>query len=271
MIKYPNIRQHYMPIQPTIDQHGTDVVYHEFGPDIPLQHFIYCYWQLKTVRPLSEPFIYRVVADGCIDILLELDQPENSFVTGLSTSYIEFPLAPSFNYVGVRFLPAAFPQFFKIDASELTNRFETLDEIETKTPLYLRDRLSDRLNLKQIEDILNNYFLKRLAQIDFKVDARFYNALEVVLKNRGNLSVETDLDIGLSPRQLRRLFNFYVGDTSKIFSKIVRFQNVLYSKPSNQSLSKNGLFYSLGYYDQSHFIKEFKTYFGKSPGKAFKD
>jgi hypothetical protein len=39
-------------------------------------------------------------------------------------------------------------------------------------------------------------------------------------------------------------------------------------KPSAASLKKNKLFFDLGYYDRVHFIKDFKTMFGTTPGQA---
>ena len=74
--------QLYNPIQPTIKQSDENVTYQEIVPNQPLQEFIYCYWQLKTHKPLSEQFNYRVVADGCIDIFFGLNTPEESFVMG---------------------------------------------------------------------------------------------------------------------------------------------------------------------------------------------
>ena len=91
----------------------------------------------------------------------------------------------------------------------------------------------------------------------------------MILKNFGMVDVERDLNTGISARQLRRLFEFYIGDTAKTFSKVVRFQNILKSKPSSQSLRQNKLFFDSGYYDQSHFIKEFKNFYGVTPSKAF--
>jgi transcriptional regulator GlxA family with amidase domain len=83
------------------------------------------------------------------------------------------------------------------------------------------------------------------------------------------VTVEKELDTGLSARQLRRLFDFYIGDTAKTFAKVVRFQNILNAKPSTQSLRQNKLFFDAGYYDQAHFIKEFKNFYGVTPSKAF--
>ncbi len=65
---YSFIRELYKPVQPTIKCFAEEVSYKEISPDGRLSSVIYCYWQLKTIEPLSEVFNYRVVADGCIDI-----------------------------------------------------------------------------------------------------------------------------------------------------------------------------------------------------------
>lgn len=268
-VNYPAIRKLYQPSQPTLTGTGADVQYIEVVPHIALQKTIYCYWELKTLQPLSTDFIYRVVADGCIDILFELDKPKNNFVTGLSTSYIEFPLAPSFHYLGIRFLPTGFPRLFNIRASELTNRFEELHALAPEVADFIAGEFDESMSLSEITPKLDDFFLKLQAQNSLEVDGRFFQAFETILANHGNVSIEKGLDTGISPRQLRRLFEFYVGDSAKTFSKIVRFQQLLLAKPSATRLRKEKLFYDVGYYDQAHFIKEFKTLFGTTPSRAF--
>lgn len=265
----PDIRGLYHPVQPTVKQSATHVTYQEFPPDAALQGSIYCYWQLQTTAVLDEPFFYRVVADGCIDIFFELHNPAENFVMGFCKKYTEFPLDNSFNYVGVRFLPTMFPQLFKINASELSNRFENLDAVLPETARYIASQFEGRMLMSEIKQRFDDYFLDLLGNIEFDHDPRFYQALSIILKNYGVLNVEKDLDTGLSPRQLRRLFEFYIGDSAKTFSQVVRFQNILRAKPSGQSLRENKLFYDTGYYDQAHFIKEFKNFYGVTPGKAF--
>ena len=123
--------------------------------------------------------------------------------------------------------------------------------------------------MKEIKSKLDNYFLELISKADFNWDGRLYNAIHLILENYGVLNVQTEIDTGISPRQLRRLFKHYIGDTPKTFSKVVQFQNILRAKPSNQSLKDNKLFYDIGYYDQSHFIKDFKNFYGVTPAKAF--
>ncbi len=123
----------------------------------------------------------------------------------------------------------------------------------------------------QVKQLLDQYFVSLFAETKINADGRLYEALEIILKKQGIITVETGLDTGISSRQLRRLFEFYIGDTPKTFSKIVRFQNLLHGKPSARALRKNKLFLDAGYYDQAHFIKEFKTLFGSTPVQALRN
>lgn len=264
-----DIRQLYKPIQPTVKQSADNVTYSEFLPDVKLQDFIYCYWQLKTSTPLSDPFIYRVVADGCIDIFFELNNPKDNFVMGFCKKFTEFKLDNSFNYIGIRFLPTMFPQLFRISASELSNRFEQLDNIVPRVSAFIVDNFHHQLTTEEIKYTFDSYFTNLVETTTFDNDSRLYNAIEKILQEFGVVNIEKDLDTGISQRQLRRLFEFYIGDTAKTFAKVVRFQNILRARPSSQSLRQNKLFFDAGYYDQAHFIKEFRNFYGVTPGRAF--
>lgn len=264
-----NIRQYYSPVQPTIRQDTDNVTYQEFLPDKLLMPYIYCYWELKTDKHLAEQFIYRVVADGCIDIFFELNNPADAYVMGFCVKYTEFPLGNSFHYVGIRFLPGMFPQLFGIDAATLTNRYMPLAAVVPQSASFFADNLNGMPSQSKIKELFDSYFTFVLTQVKIDIDIRLYSAIDIILQNYGLINIETDLDTGLSPRQLRRLFEYYIGDTAKTFAKVVRFQNILRAKPSIQSLRQNKLFFDAGYYDQAHFIKEFRNFYGVSPGKAF--
>lgn len=188
---------------------------------------------------------------------------------GFCKKYTEFPLENSFHYIGVRFLPTMFPSLFKVDAKELSNRFERLELVVNKTSKFIADSFSDDDELATIKSKFDDYFFGLSKSANTDLDRRFQNALNIILKNFGVVNVQSDLNIGLSQRQLRRYFEYYVGDTAKTFSQVVRFQNILNAKPSTQSLRQNKIFFDLGYYDQAHFIKEFKNFYGVSPSKAF--
>lgn len=264
-----NIRDLYLPVQPTVKQASQSVLYREFLPAPVLHNIIYCYWELKTTEKMQSAFIYRVVADGCIDIFFQLDDPSENYVMGFCKNYTEFPLENTFNYIGIRFFPTMFPALFQINAKELSNRTEKLELVLKPTSIFIQNSFTDKDNFKEVTTKLDSYFMQLIANRPILVDTRFHNALTIILKNSGVVNVQSDLDTGLSQRQLRRYFEFYIGDSAKTFSQVVRFQNILNAKPSTQSLRENNLFFDFGYYDQAHFIKEFRHFYGITPGKAF--
>lgn len=264
-----DIRSFYTPIQPTVKQTAEQVSYTEFLPQTVLQPFVYCYWQLKTNSPLTAPFHYRVVADGCIDVFFELTDTAENFVMGFCKKFTEFPLGKTFNYFGIRFLPTMFPQLFKVNALTLSNRFEHLQNVVPGLSRFIAAHIHADQNPDQIKALLDQHLLTIVSKQHFDNDSRLYNAIDIILRKSGVVNIETDIDTGISQRQLRRLFEYYIGDTPKTFSKVVRFQNILRAKPSTQSLRHNKLFFDVGYYDQAHFIKEFRHFYGVTPAKAF--
>lgn len=264
-------RPSYAPIQPTVSNRpDNSVSYQEYLPDIGLRNIIYCYWQLKTTTKLNQNFVHLVVADGCIDVYFELGNPQESYVMGFCEKHSEFILANSFNYVGVRFFPTMFPQLFKINAKEVSNKYEHLSNVLPDTSMFVKNNFDKHQDIHTIINLLDKYFLSLIKTLQFDNDYRLYQALKVVYKNYGILNMEKDLNTGLSQRQLRRVFEYYIGDTQKTFSKVVRFQRVLArAKYLRKDLNHNEIFNIDGYYDQTHFIKEFKKLYGLTPEKAF--
>lgn len=266
----PDIRNLFQPLQPATRGAEGQVLYREQLPAPGLQTWIHCYWELKTIAPLTSAFNYRVVADGCIDIFFETAAPEQPYIMGFSSSYTEFPLPTVFHYIGVRFLPGAFPLLYGIKAATLTNRFETLESVVPALSRSIAILNPATTGLEQASSLFDTLFLRALNDPARQPDSRFYEAVDLILRTQGTVPLNNDLGIGISPRQLRRLFDEYIGDSPKTFSKIVRFQHILQAKPSTENLRKNKLFFTAGYYDQAHFIKEFKTLFGNTPAAAFR-
>lgn len=265
MLSKLNIRPYYQPLQPSVKQWTNGVSYIEIIPSDALRPYIYCYWELKTTERLAQPFTYRVVADGCIDIFFNMLQPAENFVMGFCKKFTEFELEPEFHYVGIRFFPTIFPQIYEVNAVNLSNRDQPLNQISPETTAFIEQNFPSAF---AIDSTLNSYFTSVIDESKFDMDKRLYDALEVILKAGGNVNIDKDIDTGISGRQLRRLFEYYVGDTPKVFAKVIRFQQVLKSRAAIKNAKGNTIHFNEGYYDQGHFIKDFKRYYGLTPGKA---
>lgn len=257
----------YKPVQPVALEGSGEVKYSEILPDERLQSMICCYWELKTSQPLDKTYHYKVVSDGCMDMFFEMKRPDESFAMGFSSRYVEFPLDKSFHYVGVRFFPVVFPMLFKVDASEVSGKVERLEDIDSSIARFISNAFQSGQAPVNIQATFDDYFLKHLRKRPIQQDRRLENAVQLILSRSGSLRIENDIDTGLSPRQLRRLFHFYIGDTAKVFSKVVRFQKTLHDNIINKQ-SNAGFAIGDGYFDQAHFIKDFKNFYGATPGRV---
>jgi len=257
-------------MQPSVKTGNKEIIYKEIPPDKNIENLVFCFWQLKTTKALTKPFAYRVVSDGCIDIFFNHNQPINNFVMGFCRKYTEFSIGKEFDYIGIRFLPAAFPILFKINTKELSNQSKKLINVIPNFSEWIGESLNSTQSFNQIVKLLENKLDDLVQNQTFDFDTRFLNSLDLIFKNKGCLDIEKDLKTGLSSRQLRRIFNYYLGTTPKAFSNVVRFQHILKLKPSNQSLKENKNYFDVGFFDQAHFIKNFKTFYGLTPSEAFR-
>lgn len=258
---------HYRPLQLGVNLSNDAARYIESDPHPKLAGYVYCYWRLTSAGGKDQaPFIYRVVPDGCIDIVFNLDTISEVSVMGFTSSYNEFELPVDFDYAGIRFMPAAFTMLFGVNASELTQREESAADV---IPVFYRSvahTLDEQRDSDQYKDVFDKLLLEHLSNISLSTDQRLINAIGIVLRNKGLVNLSQDLDIGVSDRQLRRLFQYYVGDTPKAFARVIRFQHFL-SLAKNQNCDKS-TYLDAGYYDQAHFNKEFKALFGLTPRQA---
>ncbi|CAM9110010.1 helix-turn-helix domain-containing protein [Acinetobacter bereziniae] len=265
-----NLRKLYHPVQPTVKQAGKNVFYNEISPDDKLLSIIYCYWELKTDQILDFSFIYRVIADGCIDIFFKLDEPSESFVMGFCKNYTDFSLNNQFHYIGIRFLPTMFPALYNVNAKELSNNFWHLKTVEFETSEFIKNNFSGNDEISEIKNKLDTYFIKLIQSSNLFIDRRFKNAIDIIIEKKGVLNIVDDLNTGLCQRQLRRYFEYYIGGSTKTFSNVVRFQNALNIESSKNNIKYNYILNELGYYDQAHFIKDFKKFYGVTPKKVFR-
>lgn len=260
------IRSLYFPFHPVGKLKSDILSYEEFAPHISLQSYIFHYWEMKTRGRLERNFDHKVVPNGCIDIYFETSSPHQAFVTGVSNRHSSVTVSNEFHYIGICFVPTIAPQLYKVNGSELHNHHELLGNVAPSTANYIESVISPSLSQEQIKGLLDKHFIREISRMNFKCDSRVLHALHKIFVTNGRLRVESDLDVGMSSRQLRRLFDTYIGDSPKSFARTVRFQKCL--QANAQDTSTANAFYDFGYYDQVHYIKDFKKLYGATPAKV---
>jgi AraC-like DNA-binding protein len=265
--KYSNhLSNFYQPLQPSSFQE-PGVLYQEFAPPQGLENIVYCYWELWDQRNTEWPYTYKILADGCVDIYFNVKEPTDAQVMGFFHRYQSFDLPPGFHYAGIRFYPGSFHGHYYPQAFDHPGEEHPLRDVLPGLYAWVQSLATQHLNATQRWASLQLWLLENMHP-EFP-DHRVGHAIEEILKCSGNLNVEDGLRTGLSPRQLRRLFQKYVGDTPKMLARVVRFQMVLRAWYRKKTDASSAIFLDAGFYDQAHFTKEFKAFYGVTPGQIF--
>ncbi|HWI60931.1 MAG TPA: helix-turn-helix domain-containing protein [Symbiobacteriaceae bacterium] len=234
-------------------------MYREIKPDPRLAPFVRCFWCME--RDYGIPGAHEVVwPDGKTELLLLVtgdytcngDLLPRNLLIGPLTRPVTLTAPGVVRLAGVRFHPWGFWPFFG-------------------APVHrLRDRLLPYPNMAVPPDIaeglaaLEQHLLARMAE-NHPLVAPMARA---VLDSEGMLPVaELEERSGVSARHLERLFQEVVGLTPKRLSVIIRFDKARRALFRNPDVSLTEVASQMGYYDQSHFIRDFRTHFGMTPGE----
>jgi len=115
--------------------------------------------------------------------------------------------------------------------------------------------------------ILSDFLLMRLRH-NTPTDDRIITSIRQVIHTNQHKTVGQLADaFNLSPRQFDRRFKEFAGFSPKSYLRLIRFQDAIKQYGSDKSLTQIAL--ECGYYDQSHFIHDVKTFTGYHPSFYF--
>jgi AraC-like DNA-binding protein len=247
----------------------TDI-YREIAPPPELSSQVEAFW----IREGGEKTdAHRVLPDGCIDLLFVDRQSggqrlHSLFVVGPMTRFIDVKRKPGDSYVGVRFRPGAAPAVLGIAASEIVDASPTLENLWGSRARSLLDRLAEQGSAQERVDILRGA-LARPGARGPELDPRVAAAVRLLRHSSSEIRIESlSAAVGVSPRQLRRLFHESVGLSPKRLHRILRLRSVLdTARESSRRESRDWSAISLdaGFYDQAYFVNDFRSWTGLSP------
>lgn len=195
---------------------------------------------------------------------------EDVFFAGLQDHYLNahMKLNGRVHLLGVCFWPEGFFPLLKIPVSEFTNKFLGAGELGFKLAKTISERLKEANDIAARLDILESELLLLMVNSnhtphDFR---KLFNALK---QSDSTLQISEfckQNNIGL--RKLERMYNKYVGISAMTYCTLNRFQKSLNQVLYNDYSKLSDIAYGNGYFDQMHFIKEFKRFAGSTP-KSF--
>jgi AraC-like DNA-binding protein len=250
-----------------------------YKPKPPLSKFIDNFWLYKGYE--GEHKAQRILPTGTLELVINLRQNELLFydaeplencfrfsgavVSGAHGRGFVADTAEAACIIGVHFKPGgAFP-FLGLPAGDLADTHVDLETIGRPSAGWLRERLCEATTSAERFRLLQEALLSRLCH-DVEQHYAVSAALEMFGKNQAGPTVrEAAKHLGLSQRRFIQVFKAEVGMTPKLFSRIQRFQRTRTFIQQNPSPNWAALAVDLGYFDQSHLIREFLEFSGLSP------
>ncbi|HGY54800.1 MAG TPA: AraC family transcriptional regulator [Caldithrix abyssi] len=256
------------------------MIYQTFQPHPDLKSFVDCYWTLE-ISAKNDAGKQRIIPDGCIEMAFILGDDIKRY-----TSKNEFILQPRAMVLGqtiepfyieptgyvytfaIRFYPYGFANFVTIPLKNLVNK-------ETPIKLLFGDKIAKELeqdiiqakDTKQRVEIIENFLFEQLKDTS-TIEKIVKSTVDILFLTKGNISITNALKEDLSARrQLERKFKKQIGISPKQLAKVIRLQTALKLLLSKQAESFTKIAYESDYYDQAHFIKDFKEFTGTTPKK----
>lgn len=239
-----------------------------------LRPYVRSYWHFRRVAPLLTYHEEYMRPMGRFGIAfnfggpLQLDgQPivEPVFLDGVNTISRRMGFFGAVELLGLSFHEGgAFP-FLGIPLHEIQNEISLLDATNRPDLLRLHAQLQAMDSVAARIQRLEEWLLKRLL-LGKERDRLIPASLIRLRQGMGQLSIH-DLaeEFSISQRQLERIYKNQVGVSPKHYSRLLKIENARLALKQMNGISPAELAADFGFYDQSHFIREFSAVVGLTP------
>lgn len=239
------------------------------SPD--LSEVVAYFWTLRSTDQDSFDHIYRFVPDGYVDWIFHLKLPwlfryhggegfeqHSCHLLGHASHHIDIRLKDDLELFGVKFHPWAARWLWQCEMNETTNKGFALDLVHGSWIRSLYDailhtsctqeriRLSEQRIRTQLKEPQNDL-------------APYIRSMQEFADDAGPSSI--------SRRRLEQRFRSEVGISPGLFGKTMRINSAINSMITDPGASLTEVSYVNGFFDQSHFIRDFKRFTGLTPGQ----
>ncbi|CQD18308.1 transcriptional regulator [Mycolicibacterium conceptionense] len=242
---------------------------HRWAPSEDAARFVEHFWSVSWDRREAGPFESTVITFPAMhltrewgdDVVRHGHRLPSTLIHGVVPKVFRITISGRGSVVGARFRPGAFTARFGGDAAVMTGRVEQADDELLGTPLVLgEDVTAVRLGMDSA-----------IGATAGEVDPTYRALTPLVDRMRDDASLHrVEQVMELSPwstRTTQRVFRRYVGVTVKWVLCRYRLQQAALEIESAPDIDFADLAVRLGWYDQAHFINDFRSMLGSTPGE----
>ena len=253
-------------------------------PGPPLAAFVDHLWFFEDLETSHRR--ENVVPDGNFELIIDLretprklfdrenvsrfDTFRRGWISGAHSRYIVIDVLPGASMIGAHFKPGGMAPFLGLPSDELADQVVELDRVWGSQALVWREQLLEArggaAKLRLLESILRQRL--RAARPASVPSGRVNHAIQRLEQEQAGhpLAIAALADeLGISHKHLISEFRRSVGLTPKTFGRIRRFQGVLGRVHAQKRVEWADVACVCGYYDQPHFVRDFKEFSGLNP------
>ena len=196
--------------------------------------------------------------------------PRSLVVGQLTKPYIVEPTGKAGTFF-VCFHPNGFLPFSTVPIKNLENKVVSLEKLFGEEGLEIGNRIINANSTSERILLIESFLTKKVTHTEI-ADQIVKSTVETILTANGQFSIDIlSQQNNTNRRQLSRKFSSNIGLSPKQLSKTIRLQNTLKMLLTNNNASLTTVAYENEYYDQAHFIKEFKKFTGLTPKEFYGD
>ena len=196
-------------------------------------------------------------------------QPQ-SVVVGLQSSRVVLDVNKNHKAVRVGFHPGGMYRLLGFSMSEMIDGSYDAADIFGFEIRELNEKLQEAKSFLIIKELIEQFLLRKRSLL--KRSLPFDNAMMELLRLNGNVPIENIASLAcLSLRQFERVSKERIGFSPKTFARLVRFSKAYRMRENFPELSWTSIAFECGYFDQMHFIRDFKEFAGITPGGIEKE
>jgi AraC-like DNA-binding protein len=252
--------------------------YSEIQPGNSLKPYVKCYYIYESASDVA--FEDTVFPSGCMEIIFNLGT--GNWQTAAGDSFVTTPSIELWGQIirplpiksigkntmlGIRLFPHGAAYFLNDKVSLFNNQVVDFRDLSGNAVNTLYSKLLETTSWNKRIALVEGFLLHQLS-----LSERRLSKVAVVNDVMNEIRQDDFFDnienvasrYGITSRYLQKLFLQYTGLTPKLYSKINRFQNSL-RLVTKKDASLTAIAYDCGYFDQSHFIREFKSFTGITP------
>lgn len=250
----------------------------EFQPNPRLARFVKLYWVLELDDPLEFGPPHRIVTDGIVEAVFHFRQPFETSTGGgpyvrqprgfvISQTQRPVVIRPEgkSGLISIRFQLGGAHHFFPVPVSEFADQTVDTHMLWRQAAPELEERISLARSNRDRVHILESFLLRQLRNSE---KDEVCPLVGYIRRLRGQVSIrQMAADLGHSERGLQRRFESALGAPPKQIARITRFLNACKCIRRGTLGGLTGVAHACGYYDQAHFIRDFREFAGISPSE----